>query len=182
MAKNHFHYYRCNVALCSFVVAKAQSSQIAANNIKIGQLSEQNKALEAQINDNANNQANLKKAISTAYESMPAKMSSNSILRNVLDLCDKHFVTAIPISTNDWTTIQIQQRPYSVYKMTLKLSGTETNLINCIQGMQSQLYPTLVIESLVFSQGATVPGPAAGGPTTITTNPSAAINIAIYAR
>ena len=151
-------------------LAEAASTRLAASNNRINQLNQQNEALESQNADNAASQASLKEAAAAAGLELPSRLNSNDILQDILALCDKHSVTAIPISANAWTPLVLQQRTYSVFKMTLNLKGTETHLIDCVQELQSQLYPTLKVESLLLTRGAS------------DQDSSAALNITIYAR
>lgn len=132
--------------------AEAAAAELAANNATILRLGEEKQSLETQIQDNMFQQADLEQLVAVAGEKVPTRMSSTSILREVLSLCDRYSVTALPLNASDWTSIQIQKQTYYVYKLPLLLSGTQTNLMNCMQTLQNELYPTLVIDNMVFSQ------------------------------
>jgi hypothetical protein len=167
--------------------AGALKDEIAVNNAQMLKLSDQNRGLESQINDYANQQADMEQTIKAAGENIPEKMSSNSILHKIFDLCARYHVTAIPLSTSDWASIQIKERSYSVFKISLNLKGTQTDLIDCVRAMQTEIYPTLVVENAVLSQESVeVPGvPSENTPTPTSTKilvPSVSINLAIYAR
>jgi hypothetical protein len=128
------------------------SAQLADKNTMVSNLSAQNAALESQINDNVITQANFQKAISAAADNIPNRKSSKTMVHDILDLCAEHNVTAIPLSTNNWAPTQIEKRTLYVYKINLKLSGGQADLIGCVQDLQSQLYPTLVMEYLALLQ------------------------------
>ena len=151
-------------------LADAASNSLASSNATIKKLGEQNMVLESQNAGMAENLTSLKKAANAASAEMPARLDSNDVLKDLLALCDKHNVTGIPITSGNWAPLPLQQRTYSVLKMNLKLTGTETHLIECVQEMQSQLYPTLKIDSLALTTGA------AGQ------NSTAVVNLTIYAR
>jgi hypothetical protein len=167
--------------------ADAVSEQLTANNATIAQLSAQNQDLESQIAEASDSQTNLQKALNAATESIPARMSANSILHSILDLCSRNNVTGIPLSTMDWTATQIQDQALYVFKMSLKLSGAQADLISYIQALQTQLYPTLAVENAVLSQAPVQVTPDAStdnpSPTPLEIFvPSVDVNIAIYAR
>jgi len=150
--------------------AEAAAAELASNQASIVRLGEEKQSLEAQIQDNMFRQADLEQLVAVAGEKVPARMSSTSILREVLSLCDRYSVTALPLNASDWAAIQIQKQTYYVYKLPLQLSGTQTNLMSCLQALQNELYPTLVIENMALSQ------PPETELATVN------VNIAVYAR
>jgi hypothetical protein len=141
--------------------ADAAAAELAVNKASIAQLNQQNQALEAQINDTKAQRAALEKALSESSQVLPAKLTSSTILREVLNLCSVYKVTALPLSSSDWSGIQILQNSYSVFKANFKLSGQQSDLQDCVQALQNQLYPTLVIENLNFA----IPAPVQATPT-----------------
>lgn len=163
-------------------VVDAAKDQLNLNSSQITQMSDQNQVLQSQIRDNTAKQAGLEKAVSAASDSFPAKMNSSKILRDILMLCESKSVTALTLNTSDWASIQIEKRTYSVCKIKLQLSGNQANLNNCIQELQSQVYPALVIENLVLTKPAPIGEPPATPLPPEALFPKVDINIAIYAQ
>ena len=75
-------------------------------------------------------------------------MNSNDILEKILNLGETHQVTVIPLSSRDWSSTKLGQNEYQIFRMNLSLEGEQGSIVNFLAEMQSELYPTLVLEDV----------------------------------
>ena len=148
--------------------ADTLNAQLAATNLKIQQLTASSQTMTLQAGKTKASQAAVQASIATESLSVPTKVNTNIIVRDVLDTGEINQVTVIPLSTSDWARVKILQGDYWLFTMSLSLTGREQGLVYFINDMRS-LYPTMIINGLSIS------GP---GPDAI----KASMSIGIYGR
>ena len=91
------------------------------------------------------------KAIATETAVIPDKMNPNEIVRNVLMLAEQSQVQVIPLGTKEWTKVKVGQHDYSVFRMSVKVTGNQILFMDFVKKLSS-LYGTLVIEDISISR------------------------------
>jgi Tfp pilus assembly protein PilO len=133
-------------------------------------LSQKARDLAGQIDALNLNVRQLQASLDEASLAVPEKMNSNDILEKILKLGREYLVSVIPLNSRDWSTAKIGQHDYQVFRMDLSLEGTQEDIVDFLKEMQSELYPTLVVEDVSLSKSVapvtTTPVPSAT-PTTL---------------
>jgi len=87
-----------------------------------------------------------------AQDSFLGQMNTTSIIDTVLRLADEAGVKAIPLITQPWTTENISDLNYAVFRLSITASGDFTGLAGFIDRLGTDEPPTLVIESIVLER------------------------------
>jgi hypothetical protein len=93
-----------------------------------------------------------------AQDSFPGQMNTTSIIDTVLRLADEAGVKAIPLITQPWTTENINDLNYAVFRLSVTASGDFTGLAGFIDRLETVESPTLVIESMVLERVTDITG------------------------
>jgi hypothetical protein len=149
-------------------------------------VSSQTKGVEADLANLAQQYSDAQQAVQAAQNLIPDAMDSNSIVKSVLVLARQTSVTVIPLKNQDWTKTKVNTDDYSVFKMTIEINGSESQIVDFVKKLQSNLYPTLVIEDLSFDKTFSTPEPTVTKTPTPTPTPvetvTANLSFAIYAK
>ena len=80
--------------------------------------------------------------------SFPAPWGTTQIINSVLRLADEVSVKAVPLVTQPWTTENISNFNYSVFRLNVTATGEFAKVVDFINQLESSELSTLVIESL----------------------------------
>jgi Tfp pilus assembly protein PilO len=114
----------------------------------------------------------IKEDLEREEDQLPARIDSNEIVKDIILRGKACEVTAIPLSTQEWTKTQINKINYQVLKIKLEIKGRQMNVLNFISEMQSPACETLLIENITLRK--------ANDP--LDTDIIADINLAIYTK
>jgi hypothetical protein len=134
--------------------AEAQSltSQINTDMGAVEMIKTKTNQLKAEIAEISSNIDKTKDAVSREGNLMPPKrINSNEIVREILMLGQTKDLAVIPLSTADWTSTRTAVNDFQVFKMSLGISGEQSNVISFIQDLPT-LYNSLIIESIGISK------------------------------
>jgi hypothetical protein len=112
----------------------------------------------------------------TVLNSFPDQLNTTTIINAILRLADEVGVKAIPLITQSWTPEKINNQDYSVFRLSVTLSGDFAGLANFIDQMETGEPPTLAIESLLIDRATDLTDGETAPPY------EAKLEIAIYAR
>lgn len=108
--------------------------------------------------------------------SFPAPLNTTQIINGVLRLADEAGVKAVPLVTHPWTTENISDYDYSVFRLSVTATGDFTRVADFIDRLESGGPPTLVIESLHVERVTDVQGEESASPF------AAQLEIVVYTR
>ena len=80
---------------------------------------------------------------------IPERVNSNEIVRSVLTLGQD--INVIPLSTQEWKTVKVGKQDYSLFTMSVKVTGDQKLLMDYVRKVGS-LYRTLIVESLTVTR------------------------------
>jgi hypothetical protein len=166
--------------------AQALTSQIQSQNQALSTLSSQTMELNTEIANDNQNVNKILNAIDNESSAIPSgKINSNDIVKAILNQSLYNFVSVVPLSTQDWSSIKTNGNDYQVFKMSLKVVGSQENVVQFIRQLP-QLYNTLVIGSISLSKVTETPTPAATDTPDVTPAPvdhiEADLTLAIYTK
>ncbi len=90
--------------------------------------------------------------VEAASNVIPPRENSNNLIRSILARGQANQLTIIPLSTQEWTGIDINRNTYQVFKIALAIEGQQANLLEYIKWLQNSPYPTLAVENLKISR------------------------------
>jgi hypothetical protein len=108
--------------------------------------------------------------------SFPAPLNTTQIINGVLTLADEAGVKAVPLVTQPWTTENISDLNYSVFRLSVTATGDFTRVADFVDRLESDGPTTLVIESMLVDRITDAPGEEG------TLSVAAQIEIVVYAR
>jgi len=108
--------------------------------------------------------------------SFPAPLNTTQIINSVLTLADEAGVKAVPLVTQPWTTENISDFNYSVFRLSVTATGDFTRVADFVDRLESGGPTPLVIESLLVDRVTDMQGEEGTLPV------SAQIEIVVYAR
>ena len=85
-------------------------------------------------------------SLDTVRNSFPGKLNSTRIINAILNLADDAGVKAVPLVTQPWTTEDIGDHGYAVFRLNVAVTGTFTQLVSFLSKLESGELPTLIIE------------------------------------
>ena len=158
------------------------SAQIKNSTNMVTVVTNQTKATQVEVSDFTKSLADAQAAIAAEKEKMPVKMNSNEIVRKVMLTGGTANVTVIPLSTDEWAAAKVDKGSYFVFKMNIEISGEQEQVVEFIKRLQSDLYPTLVIESVNIKKNLPPASPVATPIPVTTGGITAELRLAVYAR
>lgn len=96
----------------------------------------------------------------TAESSFSGNTNDTQIVNNILRLAQETGVKAIPLLTRPWSTESIYNHDYSVFYLTLSVTGNLNHVQNFIDRLENSSLPTMVIRYLKIERDATTTGVA----------------------
>jgi hypothetical protein len=109
-------------------------------------------------------------------DSFPDLLNTTQIINGVLRLADDEGVKAIPLVTQPWTVETISDHDYSVFRLSVTVTGDFTKLAGFIERLETGEPPTLIIESLLVDRVTEIQGEENALPV------AAQLEIVVYAR
>ena len=165
--------------------AKAESlvEQIQRDNKNLTTISTSTQNLVTEINEITAETNELLDTLAKESKEVPDRINTNNIVNSVLTLGQACDVTVIPLSTQDWAKVKIGENDYLVYRMTVEVYGTHTDVLGFIRQLQG-LYNTLAVESLTLEKKLVTPTPSPTATTTPLPVTMGTVNVkmAVYAR
>jgi hypothetical protein len=110
----------------------------------------------------------------------PAQLNSTQLVNVILKLAETTGVKAIPLITQPWTTVTVNETDYPVFRLNIAANGTYAQLIDFINRLETGEPETLVIGGLTVVR---VTGLSANETETGDARPlDANLSMAIYGR
>lgn len=106
----------------------------------------------SEIADIAQKIDTIKEDLKKEEDQLPAKINSNEIVKDIILQGKACEVTAIPLSTQEWTKTQINKINYQVLKINLEIKGRQVNVLKFIGQMQNPACETQIVENLTLRQ------------------------------
>jgi Tfp pilus assembly protein PilO len=113
-------------------------------------------------------------------KSFPDKMNSTGIVNTILKLADNCEVKAIPLITRPWTTRDFSGHSYSVFRLTVAVTGTFAQLVSFLSKLENGELQTLVVEDLSVTRVTQPPGGEGAAAESVPVH--ASLDLAIYTR
>jgi Tfp pilus assembly protein PilO len=101
--------------------------------------------LEEQLNE-------AQRSYEAVRDSFPDQMNTTGVINAILGLADDTGVKAIPLITQPWMPININNQDTSVFRLSVTASGEFTRLVDFIDRLETGEPPTLVIESMLVDR------------------------------
>ncbi|MBN1191107.1 MAG: hypothetical protein JXA46_15225 [Dehalococcoidales bacterium] len=92
----------------------------------------------------------LRDEIEREKDFLPEIVDSNKILRDIIILGEKCYVSIIPISVQEWYEAQIEGYNYRVLKVNLEITGRQGDVQEFISRTQNTDYHTLTINCVML--------------------------------
>jgi Tfp pilus assembly protein PilO len=150
---------------------EALASQLANTAQALAQIPQPPADLESQL-------AAAQASLDAAQNLLPASMNSTQIVNTILRLADEDKVKAIPLVTQPWTTIELGDHSYSVFRLNVAVTGTFAQLVSFVSRLENGELRTLIIEDLSVTRATGEAGAKSAPVGTIPVN--ASLDLAIY--
>jgi hypothetical protein len=105
--------------------------------------------LEEQLNE-------AQRSYEAVRDSFPDQMNTTGVINGILGLADDTGVKAIPLITQPWMPININNQDTSVFRLSVTASGEFTRLVDFIDRLETGEPPTLVIESMLVDRATDI--------------------------
>jgi hypothetical protein len=105
--------------------------------------------LEEQLNE-------AQRSYEAVRDSFPDQMNTTGVINAILGLADDTGVKAIPLITQPWMPININNQDTSVFRLSVTASGEFTRLVDFIDRLETGEPPTLVIESMLVDRATDI--------------------------
>ncbi len=115
--------------------------------------------------------------LAAEQNAFPSEVSSSAVVSAVLELADDCGVSAVPLETRPWTSEKVGDYTYRVLRLSVTASGSYTQVLNFVDGLESRKLETLVVKRVSVTRIQAGGGnPPQGLPV------SAILDLAVYAR
>ena len=121
--------------------------------------------------------ANAQDSLWEMQEAFAIDTNNTRIVNSILRLAENNGITAIPLSTQDWTLAKVLEQNYAVFRIEIAATGNYTPMVNFLSQLENGEPSTLILENVSIEKVSggylleeTVEGPV-----------EATIGIAIYA-
>ena len=125
-------------------------------------LRQQNQELESQIADAIENLAEIpppptdleqqltdaQAGFDEARNSFPGQLNTTMIVNSILKLGDDIGATVIPLETQPWSTDNISNYNYDIFRVNLAFTGTFTQLVSFVNQLENGEFETVIMEGL----------------------------------
>jgi septal ring factor EnvC (AmiA/AmiB activator) len=128
------------------------NAKIHVDSQSLNVLTQNIKSVNTEIQEINANIAKAQTDIESAGDVIPPRENSNNLIRSILSHGQTNQLTIIPLSTEEWTQVDIRNNPYEVFKIALSVEGQQANLLEYIKWLQKSPYPTLSIEDLTITR------------------------------
>lgn len=108
----------------------------------------------------------------------PDKMNTTQVINSILELADDCEVKAIPLITQPWSTEEVGQHGYYVFRLNVAIEGSLSQLLTFVDELENGEFETLVVEALKVTRVTEPLEETAEGTVPVT----ASLDLAIYAR
>jgi hypothetical protein len=141
--------------------AQDLTSQIQSQNQALALLSDKTREINTEVaNDSVSISQVLYTIDNTKNTMPPGKINSNEIVKAILNQGLYNLVSVVPMSTQDWSNVKTNGNDYQVFKISVKVVGSQENVVQFIRQLP-QLYNTLVIGGVSLSKITETPTPTA---------------------
>ena len=120
--------------------------------------------------------ADTKARLAAVQRSFPTEVNSNQVINSILRLAERCHVTAVPLTTEPWSTEEVGGNDYPVFQLNITASGSYPDLVRFISELGTGDYKTLVVDGLSIARVAEEGGTVTA--TTVTT--TADLSLIIY--
>ncbi len=116
--------------------------------------------------------------LAAEQNAFPVKMNSTELISSILKLADESGVKAVPLSTEPWSTQEVGQHDYQVFRLRVAALGSFSQLVSLVSKLENGEFGTLIVEKLAVS----VVGQPEESNTEEIIPVMASLDLAIYAR
>lgn len=85
-------------------------------------------------------------------ESLAIDTNNTRLVNSILRLAEENGVTAIPLSTQDWTLAKILEQDYSVFRIEIAATGNYTQMVNFLYQLENGEPKTLILENVTIEK------------------------------
>jgi hypothetical protein len=117
-------------------------------------------------------------SLAAEQSTFPGEMNSTNIVNTILKLAEECEVKAIPMITQPWTTEEINEYDYSVFRLNVAVAGTFTKMASFLSKLEKGGIPTLIVEDLSVTRVIEPSGEESNAEGTVPIN--ATLDLAIY--
>ena len=117
------------------------TSQISEVSQTLAQLPQPPQDLEQQL-------AAAEASLAVLASAFPSQISSNEVIDTILKLADDCEVKAVPLLTKPWSTEKVGEHDYHVFRLSLTVTGSFSQLISFTSKLENGEFKTLIIEKL----------------------------------
>ena len=125
-------------------------------------------------------QAAAQAGLDAVKNSFPQNLDSTRIIDSILEIAGETGVKAIPLVTQPWTVVSIDDFPYSVLRLNVTATGTYAQVSGFLERLETSEMETLVIEEISVDRADEPPGEESVSGATAEFN--ADLNLAFYSR
>lgn len=116
-------------------------------------------------------------SLAAEQSAFPSKMNTTQVINSILELADDCKVKAIPLITQPWSTEEVGQHDYYVFRLNVAVEGSLSQLLTLVGKLENSEFETLVVERLEVTRVNDQPEETAEGTVPVT----ASLGLAIYA-
>jgi len=122
--------------------------------------------------------ADAQASLAAEQSAFPGKMNTTQVINSILELADDCEVKAIPLITQPWSTEEVGQHSYYVFRLNVAIEGSLSQLLTFVDKLENSEFETLVVEGLRVTRVTEQLEETAEGTVPVT----ASLDLAIYAR
>jgi hypothetical protein len=131
--------------------ANLLSDKILADSIQINNINLKSKDINKDIEVLNANVAKTQAEIVDAGRIIPESLNSNEVIKALFSQGALNQVELVPLTTEEWTTVNIESAEVNAFKIAFLLRGGEAKVIQTIKWIQDSPYSTLVIKDFSLS-------------------------------
>ena len=87
-------------------------------------------------------------SLATEQSAFPDKINNTEVVDIVLKLAEDSQVKAIPLVTEPWSMERVGEHDYHVFRLTVTVEGSFSQLVSFVSKLEQGEYKTLIIEDL----------------------------------
>jgi hypothetical protein len=152
---------------------KVLSAKIETDSIQLNKFTQNAKTVNKDLETLNASISKTQSDIEVASNLVLEKTNTTDIIRALFSQAEINQVSLVPLSTQDWTTINTQNQEIKVFRITFLVNGTEFNVLNLIKWIQTSPFTSMVMENFTLTKANDPINPE---------NSQSNMHIAIYAK
>ena len=124
---------------------QALAAQLAEINQIITEMPQAAPGLEGQL-------AEAEERLAAEAATFPTEMDSTEVVNIILRWAERQDVTAVPLATEPWATVEIGEHRYQVLRIDITAAGTFSQVRSFIGELESEGFQTLNIDYILITK------------------------------